>query len=249
MRPAGRRRTDPRWTVRWRRGPGLCDYTPAVIATVVHLHGLGSSPRSPKALALARRLEPLGVRYRVPDLEVPSFERITLSAVIERAAAELAAAGDGPLALVGSSFGGLAALHLADRRPRVAARVERMALLAPALDLGEGRERQLDGDWLERWRSDGFLELPHSASGSPRPVHYGLVEDLRRYDSYAVRVGMPILIYHGRRDESVPYQQSVRFADRRPNVTLRLLDTDHSLDGEMDAVADGLVEFFGVGRR
>ena len=219
--------------------------------TVIHLHGLGSSPASAKAVVLGERLRRRGVTYLVPDLEVPSFERLTLTAVIDRLA-ELAAAQPGPIALVGSSFGGLAALHFVDRhRHGAAARVERLVLLAPALDLlGDAERRRAAGtlaaDWLERWRRDGFLALPHSASGEERPVHYGLAEDLRRYDSFTVEVELPILIYHGRRDASVPYRQSVRFAEGRPLVDLRLLDTDHQLDGQLEGIGDGILEFLGA---
>lgn len=220
--------------------------------TVIHLHGMGSSPESRKAVVLGERLRRRGVRYEVPDLNVPSFERLTLTAVIQRVAEVAAAQPPGPLALVGSSFGGLAALHFVDRcRGRQAARVERLVLLAPALDLGETRDHQTDGHglgdgWLDRWRRDGFLELPHAASGGSRPVHYGLVDDLRGYDSYAVDLELPTLIYHGRRDDSVPYHQSVRFAACRPNVTLRLLDADHSLDGQLQSIAAEMIGFLEV---
>ena len=222
--------------------------------TVLHLHGLGSSPASDKAVVLGERLRRRGVTYLVPDLEVPSFERLTLTAVIARVA-ELAAATPGPLALVGSSFGGLAALHFLDRhgdldgrRVGAAARVGRLVLLAPALDLLDDAERrrergELGDDWLERWRRDGFLDLPHAASGEERPVHYGLVEDLRGYDSFAVDLDIPTLIYHGRRDESVPYKQSLRFAGDRPVVDLRLVDSDHRLTGWLEAIGDGIIDF------
>lgn len=223
--------------------------------TVIHLHGLGSSPRSDKAVALGDRLRRHGVEYLVPDLEAPSFERLTLTAVIARLAELAAAQPAGPLALVGSSFGGLAALHFVDRHRRgAAARVEKMVLLAPALDLlGDAERRRRagapGGDWLDRWRRDGFLSLPHPASDGERPVHYGLVEDLRGYDSYAVDAAVPTLIYHGLEDESVPYQQSVRYAEGRSGVELRLLDTDHRLAGRLEEIGDGIVEFLGLAAR
>lgn len=219
--------------------------------TVIHLHGLGSSPDSAKAVALGDRLRRRGFTYLVPDLAVPSFERLTLTAVIARVAELAAAQLPGPVALVGSSFGGLAALHFVDRHRRdAAASVERLVLLAPALDLLADAERrraagELADDWLERWRRDGFLYLPHAASGEERPVHYGLVEDLRGYDSFAVDLEQPTLIYHGRRDDSVPYHQSVRFARGREHVDLRLLDTDHRLAGSLEAIGDGIIEFLG----
>lgn len=220
--------------------------------TVIHLHGLGSSPASDKAVVLGERLRQRGVPYLVPDLEAPSFERLTLTAVIERVAELVAAQPPGGLALVGSSFGGLAALHFVDRyRGGPAARIERLVLLAPALDLGQDAVRGGDrgglGDgWLDRWRREGFLALPHPASGGERPVHYGLVEDLRGYDSFSIDLTLPILIYHGRSDESVPFQQSVRFAASRPNVDLRLLDTDHRLADKLHVIGDGIIDFLQI---
>lgn len=223
--------------------------------TVIHLHGLGSSPLSDKAVVLGDRLRRRGVTYLVPDLEVPSFARLTLTAMIDRLAELAAAQPPGPLALLGSSFGGLAALHFLDRHRRGAASaVERLVLLAPALDLlGDADRRREEGaladDWLERWRRDGFFLLPHSASGEDRPVHYGLVEDLRGYDSYAVEPGVPTMIFHGREDESVPYEQSVRFAAGRPEVDLRLLDTDHGLTGRLEEIAEDVADFLGAPAR
>lgn len=222
--------------------------------TVIHLHGLGSSPLSEKAVALGERLRREGVDYLVPDLEVPSFERLTLSAVIGRLAELAGGLTAPPLALVGSSFGGLAALHFLDRhRDGAAAGIGKLVLLAPALDLlGDADERRSRGelaeDWLERWRRDGFFDLPRSTSGDERPVHYGLVEDLRGYDSFAVDLDLPILIYHGRRDESVPWRQSARFAESRPNVELRLLDTDHRLTGQLESIGEGTLDFLEIGR-
>lgn len=217
--------------------------------TVIHLHGLGSSPASDKAIVLSERLSRRGFTYLVPDLEAPSFARLTLTGVIARVAGLVTALPAGPLALVGSSFGGLAALHFIARHRRdAAAPVERLVLLAPALDLlGDADRRrekgELGDDWLERWQRDGVRDLPHSASGEERPVHYGLVEDLRGYDSFAVDLELPTLIYHGRQDESVPHQQSVQFAEGRPNVDLWLLDTDHRLTGELERIGDGLIDF------
>ncbi len=61
-----------------------------------------------------------------------------------------------------------------------------------------------------------------------------------------MRPELPILIYHGRHDDSVPCEQSVRFAAGRPNVTLRLLDDDHRLAGSLPAIADEVIRFLEV---
>ena len=64
--------------------------------------------------------------------------------------------------------------------------------------------------------------------------------------AFAVELEQPTLIYHGRMDQSVPYQQCVRFAEGQPNVDLRLLDTDHRLSGRLDAIGDGITGFLQI---
>ena len=114
--PAIRRRRAPRSTGRQARpGPAYRHRCrrPSSICTAW-------APRPPptRRWSLGARLRRRGITYLVPDLEAPSFERLTLTAVIARVAELAAAQPTGPLALVGSSFGGLAALHFVDRHRR-----------------------------------------------------------------------------------------------------------------------------------
>lgn len=213
---------------------------------ILYLHGFGSSPASKKANLFRAPLEALGANYLVPDLNVPSFETLTLSAMLERTAEAVSNCPDGPVFLVGSSMGGLTALHFTDRyRDSAAKRVEKLVLLAPAFAFLDNRRRQ-DADLLDQWQREGHYPFFNYLVGEMRPVHYGLVEDSRRYDSYAVNLELPMLIYHGRQDESVDYRQSERFADGRPNVTLRLLESDHQLLDQTDTILAGMIAFFGI---
>ena len=50
---------------------------------LVYLHGLGSSPGARKAALLRERLEPEGFSFTVPDLNVPSFARLSFAAIAE----------------------------------------------------------------------------------------------------------------------------------------------------------------------
>jgi uncharacterized protein len=80
--------------------------------TVIYLHGFASSPASKKATLFRTPMEAHGVRYLVPDLNVPDFEHLTLTAMLERVAETIRdIPDDGPLYLVGSSMGALVALH------------------------------------------------------------------------------------------------------------------------------------------
>ena len=88
-----------------------------MIKNVLYLHGLGSSPSSNKGRFYAERLSERGANVRLPDLNVPDFEHLTLTAMLERVAAEIRdiPAESGSVALIGSSMGGLTAIHFADR--------------------------------------------------------------------------------------------------------------------------------------
>jgi len=217
------------------------------MTSIVYLHGFASSPGSQKAQTVQRQFAALGVPVFIPDLNVPSFEELTLTAMIDAAARAIAACPPGPVCLIGSSMGGAVALHTVDRRGQAeAARVEKLLLLAPGLDFRANRLQQLGEEGLARWRASGWLEVYHYGTGTMRRVHYGLIEDLERYDSDAVHLNRPILIIHGLRDDVVSPRSSIRYAIGRPNVSLKLVPSDHQLLDQTDVIFDDAVRFFGL---
>jgi uncharacterized protein len=210
---------------------------------IFYLHGLASGPNSNKARFYQQHLGAL-----VPDLNVPTFETLTLTAILVRVQESIAAAPNGgtsaPHALIGSSLGGLSALHFADRYRQSG--VQKLILMAPALDFMHSRSTPEYAAELAQWQRDGYQLWHHHAYGEQRRLHYGLVEDIRTYDSYAVQLDIPILIYHGRNDASVDYRLSERFAQGRPNVQLHILDSDHQLLDQTDFMLDGIRTFLGL---
>ena len=100
--------------------------------------------------------------------------------------------------------------------------------------------------WYEQWREQGHMPFYNYATESERPVHFGFVEDVLRYDSWQVQLDIPMLIYHGKNDETVDYQQSVRFAESRDSVRLHLLDSDHQLLDKTEEILQGISTFLGV---
>ncbi|HEX2620750.1 MAG TPA: YqiA/YcfP family alpha/beta fold hydrolase, partial [Phototrophicaceae bacterium] len=183
--------------------------------TIIYLHGFASSPQSKKAGIFRAPLEARGVNYLVPDLNVPDFEHLTLTAILQRIdeTVQSTAERNGEIDLIGSSLGGLTALHYCDRYQNdSAAHVKRIVMLAPGLDFFTNREKQMGSGWEERWRTAGSQPFYNYQYHEERLVHFGLVDDLRQYNSFAVHVPQPILIYHGIHDTTVDYQQSVKFA-------------------------------------
>src|SRR6266496_6157267 len=186
----------------------------------IYLHGFASSPETGKALFFRTHLASWGISLRVPDLNVPSFSALSLTSMIECLAGELQECAPAPVYIIASSLGALVALHFVDRFKQRAAAIKKMLFLAPSFDFVESRLRQIGKDGLLRWQATGWFRFHHHLDGKDYEVSYGLIEDIMRYDSYQAHLNMPVLIFHGRNDRNVLYEQSAKFAGARKNVTL-----------------------------
>ncbi len=204
------------------------------IRHVVYLHGFASSPASSKARRFAKECAARGIGFSCPDLNEPSFETITATRMIAQTHAEIAATGDGPVALVGSSLGGFLAVHAAAHDPT--GRVARLVLMAPAFDFGGNRLRQLGEHGIDRWRAEGSLEFFHYAHNQPRRVWFKLYEDAAQYDAFALQLSLPIQIFQGRNDDTVLPSTVASWADGRPNVELTWLDDGHQLAESVETI-------------
>lgn len=210
---------------------------PAVAPHVVYLHGFASSPASSKALFLGRRLAARGIRFHCPDLNRPDFSTLTASRMIGQAQSVVAALPPGPVVLIGSSLGAFVALHVAEQAVAPESRsIDRLVLLAPALDFGRRPVGDLGAAGMARWRETGWWELTHYTSGEPSRVHYELFRDAQRYDSFAARRVVPSLVLQGRRDDVVDPAMVARYAEGRPHVKLVMLDDDHQLAASLQQV-------------
>jgi uncharacterized protein len=194
----------------------------------IYLHGFASSPASRKARFFAQRFRDLGIGLEIPDLAEGNFRSLTLTAQLKVIAQ---VSHDEPVSLIGSSMGGyLAALYAARH-----AEVEKLVLLAPAFSFASRWPETLGRRAMEQWKNTNTLKVFHYSEGREVELGYQLVEDARQYEAYP-EVKQPVLIFQGRNDTVVPPDYAVHFAERRPNVSVRLLDSDHELGnvlGEM----------------
>src|SRR5262245_2893788 len=183
---------------------------------VIYLHGFASSPGSSKAQRFARELARLGAGYSCPDLNLPTFETLTITRMLEQTRDAIDATGDAQVALVGSSLGAFVALHAAaaDR----SGRVDRLILMAPALDFGGNRLRQLGEMGIEEWRRRGTLPFFHYGLNRPAEVGFALYEDAARYDAHTVDMRWPALVYQGLQDDAVDPAMVTRWAAQHPSV-------------------------------
>ena len=213
------------------------------IGSAVYLHGFASSPSSSKATRFGWELAALGVPFACPDLNEPDFSTLTVTRMLQQTAAVIDGASV-PVALIGSSLGAFVALHAAAAAGP--GKVDRLILMAPALDFGGNRLRQLGDVGIEEWRKSGKLRVHHYASGQPRDVGFELFEDAAQYDAFTVDLELPILAFQGRQDASVDPKMVERWAATRPSVDLRLLDDDHQLTTSVDVIWRESKAFLGL---
>ncbi len=182
--------------------------------------------------------------YACPDLNQPSFEDLTVTRMLEQTRQAVRQAGRGPVALIGSSLGAFVAVHAAaQQQPHLNQPViDRLVLLAPALDLRDGPQ----GADVDDWRHTGRLRIFHHAWNEHREVGYGLYEDAARYDTLSLDLSLPILVFQGTRDTAVDPEMVKTWAHARPNVDLRLVDDEHQLGQSIEEIMTATEQFFGL---
>jgi len=197
----------------------------------VYLHGFASSPASSKASWFARVLPPLGIGYACPDFNLPSFETLTVTRMIEQTLDAVQVAEAGPVALIGSSLGAYVAVHAAVAD--AGRRVDRLILLAPALDFGGNRLTHLGPHSIDGWRDAGKVTVFHHGLGEPRDVGFALYQDAAQYDAFDVSLDLPILVIQGRRDDVVETAMVERWCAAHSSSELHLVDDGHQLTESM----------------
>ncbi len=203
-----------------------------------YLHGFASGPLSRKGQHLARAFAERGERLELPDLNRPSFARLSPAAALEEVDRM---AGAGTWCFVGSSFGGYLAARWAELHPD---RIERLVLLCPGFRLASRWPALLGADRMAEWERVGALPMA-DGGGVLVPVHYGFYLESKDLPEVP-EVRCETLIIHGTRDEVVPVETSRRYAAERPHVRLLEVDDDHGLAASTGRIADETLRFFGL---
>ena len=207
----------------------------------LYLHGFASSAKSSKAAFFASRFAEHGIELRTPDFNAPDFSTLTVSRMVKQIGAEIDEAGEDLVALIGSSLGGFVAIHSALQRPGL---VERLVLLAPAIDFGGNRMRGLGDRGLEEWQRTDRLDVFHYGYGRIMPIRYELYADASRYDALNATLDMPVQVFQGRRDTAVHPDAVERWAlARARTVELHMLDDDHQLLGSLTYIWREMARF------
>ena len=210
---------------------------------LLYLHGFASSSKSSKAAFFQERAAACGVPLITPDFNQPDFAGLTISRMVAQVSEAIAAVAPGPVGLIGSSLGGFVAVQVAAREP---ARVDRVVLLAPALDFSANRLRDLGDRAIDEWRRTDTLNVFHYGYGRMVPVRYGLYADATQYDAFRAEVSQPVQIFQGLRDAAVDPKTVERWAAAHPNPQLHLLDDDHQLIASLPSMWREMTRFLGL---
>jgi uncharacterized protein len=229
--------------------------------SVFYLHGFASSAKSTKAAYLGERFRLHGATLHCPDFNQPDFATLTLTRMLDQLDRSMAAV-TAPAMLIGSSLGGTLAILAA---ATFGARVDRLVLLAPAVmfakkvmlnsvESGFSRIGPPEGgphEWLapervDQWRRLGRLSFFHYGDNIERMLNFAFYEDSFRYNPFDATFQQPTQIFQGIQDASVDPRTVEAFARERPNVTLSLLEDDHSLTKSLPRIWDGVSAFLEV---
>jgi hypothetical protein len=202
---------------------------------IVYLHGFASTPLSTKAQFFKQKFE--GTPFDIPQLDRGDFEKLTVTSQLQ--VVDEAVHGDRVI-LMGSSLGGYLAALYASRHPNV----ERMVLLAPALEFPARWRQRFSGGELDEWRKTCSRSFYHYGYKADRSLSYEFVEDSVQYGD-APDFGQPALIFHGVRDDVVPAEVSERYAALHTNIDLRLVESGHELTDVLDQLWNETAMFLG----
>lgn len=199
---------------------------------ILFLHGFASSARTTKALYLKEKLERFPhVAFHALDFNPTprDFEYMTTTGLVNRVRQYVLDQDLAPFSLVGSSYGGLVALHYAHRFSGV----EKMLLLAPAVRWLSGG---LSEPELAQWKEIGSAPILHFAFDRSLPVRYDLQADGLNFLE-PVPPAAPTLIIHGNKDTTVPTDDSRAYAAKyREKVQLIEVDADHDLNDHLPLI-------------
>jgi uncharacterized protein len=220
------------------------------VPTVVFAHGFGSSRNGEKAQALEAECARREWAFAACDFRghgqsggspmdlrgsrlIEDLDTVTQWVVRQMG---------GPLFLMGSSMGGWAAAWLSASAPE---RARACAFVAPAFYFLQFRG--LSKNELDAWRRTGRRVFNNGWMDVE--VGYGLVEESQRFpvSELTEKFKTPLIIFHGMRDDVIPYSASVEFAANcgATNVELHLLkEGDHRLNHAKKEIVREACDFF-----
>ncbi len=201
----------------------------------IYLHGFASGNNAKKANFFKEKLAGLGIDLIIPDLNEDDFANLTMTRQIN--SVKNLTNPKLPVTLFGSSMGGLLALLLAEELDNV----DKLILFAPALQMAKrwaGRTTE-----NEQWKQAGSKTVYHYGYNKEVPLNYSFIEDLEKHEDENFTKKTPTLIFHGINDTAVPHEVSIKYAKGKYYVDYHEVDSDHSLEDQLDYMWQVIQEF------
>lgn len=201
---------------------------------IIYLHGFASSPKSTKAKFFKNQFKKHNLSIEIPDLNCNNFTNLTLTCQIQIVKEIIEKNTKEDYILIGSSMGGyVAALcaNLIEPYP-LFKKIKKLILLAPAFEFAK-RILEKEPQHLKQWKKNGFIEVKHHQWNQTLPLSFDLYNDAKQYENFPLNRVLPVLIFHGINDETVPYIVSINYLKQNPKSQLILLNSDHTLQDQL----------------
>lgn len=192
----------------------------------IYLHGFASSPESTKARFFRNQL---GFQLELLDLNLPDFSTLLISQQLLRVSEII---GDDEVVIFGSSMGGLIGLILAERLPNI----QKLILLAPAIGINSLWEKIVGKDLLSDWQEIGKQKIYHYGYQREIELHYDFIEDLHTLIDHDFKRQLPVQIFHGQSDQTIPVINSQTYLAANSLARLDILDDEHSLEKSLPII-------------
>ena len=204
---------------------------------LVFLGGFRSDMTGSKAQALAdyaarNDLSYLRFDYFGHGASSGDFLKGTISHWRAEVAHVLSTLTQGPLILVGSSFGGWLSVMMGCEMPE---RIKGLVLIAPGIDMTERLMwHEFDTEMRAQLQKEGLVYIPSDYDEQGYPITKELIEDGRQHLMLQDKIAFngPVRILHGQQDTAVPCDLSLELAAQltSQDVELHFVKSgDHSL--------------------
>jgi uncharacterized protein len=205
--------------------------------SALFLHGFGSSPNAPKALFLKDKFKQNGVDLVVPDLNMPSFEEVTATAMINTLTGVLKDCTDQTIAIA-SSFATIPLLNAIQLKKPYTQKINKIILLTPCFNYKKSSAIPKDSeDFFKKWKSNGYTLFPHQDYVDGAKLLYSFVEDMKQYDTESIVLDRPTLAFHGTADNVVNIHDVKEYLSKQEQAKLILVrDGDHVLPDQMNFI-------------
>lgn len=160
-----------------------------------------------------------------------TFQEFTLSRALEDIDHVLNEIKASDIILVGSSLGGLLALHTAAQQPQ---RIKGLVLIAPALRFAERLfDEVYSSKLIKGWESRGYCWFPDLYEGGCFRMNYSFYKDSIMWQATPTRLHCPVCVIHGTEDELLPLKDSENWLEQLDCVH-KALEIVHGGDHQLN---------------